>query len=224
MPYLTSLVPIEIQKISKEDRSPFMPFNRVFPYALAICFVVGVFAATAAAQTEPLRPRRVTVTTEVNSISRLENDVIILHEETNQPNPILPSLVTPRIQRFDQILLAAIDTRLGAPYVYGATGPHVFDCSGFVWSVFQSAGIHFDRSSARTFWSRFEAAGPDEEFKFGTLVFFNNLKHVGIVADQNGFYHASPTRGVIYSPFKGYWQNRIDGFRRVPLPALTVAD
>jgi len=43
---------------------------------------------------------------------------------------------------------------------------------------------------------------------------------MGIVADENGFYHASSSKGVTYSPFKGYWENRITGFRRL-VPAAT---
>jgi len=45
------------------------------------------------------------------------------------------------------MMLAAIDMRLGTPYLLGATGPYRFDCSGFVWSVFQSAGVNFERSN-----------------------------------------------------------------------------
>ena len=57
----------------------------------------------------------------------------------------------------------------------------------------------------------------DDRYKFGTLVFFNRLGHVGIVVDEEGFYHASSSKGVTYSKFEGYWENRIAGFRRVPL-------
>jgi peptidoglycan endopeptidase LytE len=130
----------------------------------------------------------------------------------------LPSLAKSGVMPLNQLLMAAIDTRLGSPYVYGSSGPYTFDCSGFVWSVFQSAGIRFDRGSARYLWSRFAPATNDEERQFGTLVFFNGLSHVGIVVDGNGFYHSSRSYGVIYSPFNKYWASRIDGFRRVPLP------
>ena len=64
---------------------------------------------------------------------------------------------------------------------------------------------------------RLAPARKDEEVEFGTLVFFNGLRHVGIVADEHGFYHASRTNGVAYSPFNQYWLDRIDGFRRIPL-------
>jgi peptidoglycan endopeptidase LytE len=124
---------------------------------------------------------------------------------------------------FQPALIAAIDERLGARYRWGAEGPNRFDCSGFVWSIFNASGISFERGSARTLFSRFTPAAPDEQFKFGTLVFFSGLTHVGVVADEHGFYHASRRQGVIYSPFNEYWLKRIDGFRRVPLPA-TITD
>lgn len=135
------------------------------------------------------------------------------------------STTTARTLPFRQLITAAIDQRLGARYVWGGTGLNGMDCSGFVWSTFRSAGIEFERASARTLWGRFVAPTEEEKYKFGTLVFFSNLTHIGIVADEKGFYHASRRHGVVYSPFSEYWVSRIDGFRRVPLPAeLAVAD
>lgn len=114
-------------------------------------------------------------------------------------------------------MMSAIQDLYGIPYLYGATGPNRYDCSGFVWTVFQRAGINFTRTSARTFWNEFEPVEGDERFKFGTLVFFNKLGHVGIVADENGFYQASSSKGITYSKFAGYWEKRIVGYRRVPM-------
>ena len=109
----------------------------------------------------------------------------------------------------------AIKSRYGLPYRYGSTGPNSYDCSGFVWSSFQEAGIFFTRASARSLWAQSEPVEGDDRFKFGTLVFFNNLGHIGIVADANGFYQASSSKGITYSPFAGYWASRIVGFRRL---------
>jgi peptidoglycan endopeptidase LytE len=114
--------------------------------------------------------------------------------------------------------MTAINERLGSPYRWGATGPNRFDCSGFVWSIFQASGINFERESARSLFAHFEPAPEGEQYKFGTLVFFSGLTHVGVVADEHGFYHASRHHGVVYQEFNDYWSKRIDGFRRVPLP------
>lgn len=198
-----------------------MVFTRLFPRALTACFALSLLVATATAQSVDIRPRQ-TAATSTGGITRLENDPVIISVAEIPGRGQLPS--SPRGAQFNQLLLAAIDTRMGAPYVWGATGPYGFDCSGFVWSVYQSAGISFDRSSARALWSRFAPATQEEEKKFGTLVFFNGLTHMGIVADEKGFYHSSRSYGVIYSPFNEYWRSRIDGFRRVPLPTQQVAE
>lgn len=116
----------------------------------------------------------------------------------------------------NQKMLLSIQEKIGIRYVYGTQGPFTFDCSGFVWSVFQSAGIPFERGSARTLWANSFPVADGEKLKFGTLVFFNKLGHVGIVADENGFYHASSSKGITYSKFEGYWGKRIVGFRRLP--------
>lgn len=38
-------------------------------------------------------------------------------------------------------------SRLGCPYVWGATGPNQFDCSGLVKWAYAQAGIHLDRTT-----------------------------------------------------------------------------
>ena len=115
------------------------------------------------------------------------------------------------------IIMHGIQSRLGIPYLYGSAGPNRYDCSGFVWSVFRDAGIDFERSSARTLWAASVPVEGDDRYKFGTLVFLNGLGHMGIVADENGFYHASSSKGITYSTFKGYWEKRIVGFRKLPV-------
>jgi peptidoglycan endopeptidase LytE len=120
-------------------------------------------------------------------------------------------------------MIGAIQQRLGIPYLYGSEGPNRYDCSGFVWAVFKDAGINFERTSARSLWSMSEPVTGDERYKFGTLVFMNRLGHMGIVADENGFYHASSSKGITYSPFKGYWEKRIVGFRKLAVPDNELA-
>jgi cell wall-associated NlpC family hydrolase len=116
------------------------------------------------------------------------------------------------------LLQSAIMHKLGVPYRLYGTDDRGYDCSGLIWRVFQEAGIGFERASARDLWSRFREATPEETRQFGTLVFFNDLKHIGILRDASSFYHASSSQGVILSSLTGYWGERITGFRRIPLP------
>lgn len=123
---------------------------------------------------------------------------------------------------FSQRLLNAIESKIGTPYLYGSSGPNRYDCSGLVWSAFQDAGFYFERTSARTIWQNSEPVEGDDRYKLGTLVFFKNLGHIGIVADADGFYHASTSHGVMYSRFDGYWKNKIVGFRRMRVNDLVA--
>lgn len=119
------------------------------------------------------------------------------------------------------MIMESIRDKYGLRYRYGTQGPNTYDCSGFIWKVFTEAGIDMVRTSAREFWRTYEPVSGDDRFAFGTLVFFNRLGHVGIVANKEGFYHASSSKGVTYSKFKGYWEKRIVGFRRVPIERPT---
>lgn len=201
-----------------------MNFKRVFPCVIAACFALSLFAVTVIAQSDNrlLQVTNLTTTTiEPSGETRLETDPIIISRA--EPTLLKSVLAANSALRFDNLLLNAIDTRLGSRYVWGAAGPHVFDCSGFVWSSFKEIGADFYRGSARSYWARFAPAREDEKFKFGTLVFFNGLTHVGIVADEKGFYHASRHKGVVYQEWNQYYLSRVDGFRRVPMPAQLLA-
>ena len=216
-----------------------MILTKLFPRLLLVCFASSLLVISAAAQTGS-RPRQVsnpvqlTSRTIVRGVSRLENDVALVSsaasedmddEAAPEMMPVSPLAPTAKpLGHLEQTLLSAIEGRIGTPYRMGTTGPYRYDCSGFVWSAFQSAGIRFERGSARTLWMQFAPARPEEEFKFGTLVFFNGLAHIGIVADAHGFYHASRSHGVTYSPFNDYWVSRIDGFRRPPVPQPNTAE
>lgn len=192
------------------------------------CFTLGI-SASAVAQKGETRPRQANQTVAVSS----ETDDLVPKDEAfvvsvAAPEDIKAATVLTTSSRsnfnFDQLMSAAIDERLGARYRWGAEGPTAFDCSGFVWSIFQAAGINFERISARGMWSRFAAPTEAEKYRFGTLVFFNNLAHVGVVVDERGFYHASRRNGVIYSPFNDYWRERLDGFRIVPNATAPISE
>jgi cell wall-associated NlpC family hydrolase len=202
-----------------------MVLRKPLARVLVACLAVSLWFTSAIAQT---RPRVTTPPVDPQEISCSPDDLALAEpaqtwEVKAKPMIDLTTAIGPSNTNFLNLqpaLMSAIDQRLGARYRWGAEGPDRFDCSGFVWSIFNATGITFERGSARTLFARFAAPAPEEQFKFGTLVFFSGLKHIGVVADEHGFYHASRRQGVIYSPFNEYWLKRIDGFRRVPLPAV----
>ena len=204
-----------------------MELRKLFPRVLLATLAFSILSVSAFAQTRP----RVANGGDVNEVSCSPDEFAVLASEEPAPKPVWEAKPKPVIDlapapspsstgfiKNEPLLLAAIDQRLGSRYRWGATGPDRFDCSGFVWSIFQATGVNFERVSARNLFARFSAPPVEEQFKFGTLVFFSGLTHVGVVADEHGFYHASRHHGVVYQEFNEYWSKRIDGFRRVPLP------
>jgi len=184
---------------------------------LVVCFAF-LLTASVAAQSSESDSRKTRTTVDSGGAPRLETEMSTPPStEQSRPRTADANVVT---GRFDQLLLTAMQSHLGATYHYTGTGPDSFDCSGFVWRSFQDIGLNFQRGPARSYWATFAAPPKGEEFKFGTLVFFSGLAHVGIVADEHGFYHSSRHHGVIYSPFNDYWLSRVDGFRRVPLDLM----
>ena len=113
-------------------------------------------------------------------------------------------------------LRAAIESHLGRPYVWGATGMKSFDCSGFVWRVYCESGALLKRTTARKLWFSLPQAPQGREYAFGNLVFFNDLKHVGIVNDRGSFYHAETSVGTNLSRFTPFWQRQVVGLRAAP--------
>ena len=186
-----------------------------------------VFSGGAIAQSSESDPR-----TTNPLINRLETEPLATPLEESRPRTVASAAavrttgkvsLVPTISltnRFDQSLLAAIQAHVGASYHFNRTGPEDFDCSGLVWRAFQDIGVSFQRGPARSYWATMPAPPEAEQFKFGTLVFFSNLSHVGIVVDEKGFYHSARHGGVMYSPFNDYWLSRIDGFRRVPIESV----
>ena len=201
----------------------------LFPRLLVVTATL-FFASTAIAQSSEADPRQTRTTINANGGIRLDTEPVApIAAEERRPrivtSPIVarPAPAAPTLNlanRFDQGLLTAIQSHIGATYHFNRTGPEEFDCSGLVWRAFQDIGVNFQRGPARSYWATFEEPAKDQQFKFGTLVFFSNLSHVGIVVDEKGFYHSARHGGVMYSPFNEYWLSRIDGFRRVPKQAL----
>jgi len=113
---------------------------------------------------------------------------------------------------------SAIQSHLGRPYVWGSAGLKSFDCSGFVWRVMADNGILIKRTTARKFYQTLPHASKAEQSEFGTLVFFDDLKHVGIIDGPNAFYHSESSIGTNRSAMTPFWRNKIFGFRKIPVP------
>ena len=113
----------------------------------------------------------------------------------------------------------AVEKHLGRPYVWGAAGLKSFDCSGFIWRVMYDNGILLKRTTARKYYMTLPKATPADQSTFGTLVFFDDLKHIGMIDDGSNFYHAQVSIGTNRSKMSPYWRQKIYGYRKLPLPS-----
>lgn len=97
---------------------------------------------------------------------------------------------------------------LGTQYVYGATGPSAFDCSGFTSYVFRNAaGVEISRTT-------YSQVGVGQEVSYnelqpGDLVFTYGLDHVGIYVGNGQYIHAPyPGESVKVSPVTSFYTAR----------------
>ncbi|MBL7492783.1 C40 family peptidase [Frankia sp. AgB1.9] len=85
----------------------------------------------------------------------------------------------------------------GKPYVWGATGPYAFDCSGFSQYIFKQLGRYLPRTAQQQFNATLRV--PQSAKQPGDLIFFgtpNNIYHMGIYAG-NGYMWAAPQTGDV---------------------------
>lgn len=101
-----------------------------------------------------------------------------------------------------QAVVNMVKAQVGKPYVYGATGPSSFDCSGLTYYCYKNAaGITLNRTSvAQASNGRYVSKS---NLQPGDLVFFNSgtstIRHVGMYVGNGQFIHApSPGKSVKY--------------------------
>ena len=78
-----------------------------------------------------------------------------------------------------QSAISAAKSRLGKPYVWGATGPNSFDCSGLMQYAFEKAGKDLPRTSAAQ--SKFGKKVSMDALQPGDLIFlYSPVSHVAM--------------------------------------------
>lgn len=106
---------------------------------------------------------------------------------------------------------------IGCSYVYGASGPSSFDCSGFTSYVFKQHGISLNRTAAGQYSNG--VAVSRNQLQPGDLVMFgkSGINHVGIYIGGGQIVHAAnKSRGVTTDTINsGYYNNNYVGARRV---------
>lgn len=117
-----------------------------------------------------------------------------------------------------QDIIEKAKSKLGTKYVWGATGPNTFDCSGLSSWCHKQVGINIPRTSLDQ--SRSGKAVSKDNLKPGDLVFFKTTSapvgHVGIYVGNGQMIHtSSPSKPCRYDKvFEGYYGQRYVNARR----------
>lgn len=104
-------------------------------------------------------------------------------------------------------------SKVGCPYVYGATGPNAFDCSGLVQWAYRQAGKSIPRTVQAQYRATDEYIYSMSALQPGDLIYFNVYgewcSHVGVYVGNGMMVHAgTPQTGVQYvSIYSGSWQS-----------------
>lgn len=117
--------------------------------------------------------------------------------------PAGPQPAPPPVSGGAAAVVQAAYSVLGRPYLWGASGPGSFDCSGLTSYAWARAGVSLPHSAAAQFGSGRPVARTD--LRPGDLVFFYSpISHVGIYIG-NGQMIDAPRSGTVVGIRAVYW-------------------
>ncbi len=120
-----------------------------------------------------------------------------------------------------QKLIQEAEKHLGKAYVFGASGPNNFDCSGFVcWTYTKSGVYNLPRTTAQGIYNKCTKI-PADQAQPGDIVFFEKtyntsspVTHVGIYTGNGMMIHCGDP--IKYASINGmYWSQHLYAFGRL---------
>ncbi|MFJ7932773.1 NlpC/P60 family protein [Sporosarcina sp. NPDC096371] len=124
--------------------------------------------------------------------------------------------LTPSAEKILQATVNVSMPLLNTPYAWAGVTKEGFDCSGFIYYVYQAAGLNIPRFDTISMHAN---SSEVDEPKPGDLVFFENtyrsgISHAGIYLGEGNFIHAGTKKVEISSLASSYWKERSIGFKR----------
>ncbi|MCD5257130.1 MAG: NlpC/P60 family protein [Pediococcus pentosaceus] len=135
-----------------------------------------------------------------------------VHHPSSQPSSASSNSFT--------AIQTVLSQHMGQPYLWGATGPTAFDCSGLTQYTFKKAlNLNLNRTAEQQF-NQFRHVSHDQ-VRPGDLIFFSynhgqSIDHVGIIVEGQNMMVDAQNRGVIRECYLvPWWRGYIAGYARV---------
>jgi peptidoglycan endopeptidase LytE len=147
----------------------------------------------------------------IGQVLKVQNSVV-----TPQPVATPVSKPVARATGAAGKVISTATSLIGTPYVWGGAAISGFDCSGFIYYIYNNAGVSIPRTNTTGYDARsYDVSSP----KAGDLVFFSDtyragISHMGIYLGDNKFIHAGGDHVQITSLSDPYWGKHFDGFKR----------
>lgn len=94
--------------------------------------------------------------------------------------------------------------QVGKPYIYGATGPHAYDCSGLTQAAWRAAGVSIPRTSQAQ-WRGLTHVAPSK-VRIGDIVVYKGAGHVALYIGGGKIVEASrPGAPIRIAPWRSGW-------------------
>ena len=126
-----------------------------------------------------------------------------------------------RDEKIEYVIYVA-QQQMGKPYVYGATGPSKFDCSGLTTYCYKQVGVTFGRTAQAQGYNAGKKIDDLDDLQRGDIVCMNTVSdsdlcdHVGIYLGNRQMIHASSSAGkvIISSMAEGSYYCRVFSWGR----------
>ena len=148
----------------------------------------------------------------IGQVLKIENSTVAPSKTTPVSKPAAPA-ASDTVSK----IVETAKSFIGTPYVWGGSTASGFDCSGFIFHVYNQAGIKLPRTNTTGYDARsYDISSP----QVGDLVFFKNtyragISHMGIYIGNNQFIHAGGDRVQITSLSDNYWGKHFSGYKRL---------
>lgn len=165
-------------------------------------------------------------TTQLKAANNLTSDLIrvgqvltIPSAGTTAPTPS-PTQTGQTTEQRMQVLLQDSRNYVGVPYVWGGESPSGFDCSGFVYFMFNKHGFDIPRQTSGDYY-KMGTSVSKANLQPGDLVFFGVntpgvVSHVGFYMGDGKYISATSSSGIaIVSMDNVYWSKYYMGAKRV---------